>query len=339
MMGSFVSSFADRTARVRGVVPGLAVAGLVAICGQFLSEHYGAPAMLMALLVGMALNFLSEEGAQTAAGLDVAAKTVLRVGVALLGARISVDMLADLGWAIIGLVLAGVGLTIVLGILGARLVGRDWAFGLLSGGSVAICGASAALAIAAVLPAREQGERDLLFTVLAVTILSTMAMICYPMISAWLGLDPRLAGAFLGGTIHDVAQVVGAGFSMGQETGEVATLVKLLRVSALAPVVLIAGALIGRRMGRSGARQPILPGFVIGFLCLAVINSTIGFPQWAADAVGGTSRAALLMAIAAVGAKTSLRRMVEVGPRAITLIMGETLFLAGFILIGLSVIG
>nr|WP_262983125.1 putative sulfate exporter family transporter [Paracoccus mutanolyticus] len=78
-----------------------------------------------------------------------------------------------------------------------------------------------------VLPRHERSERDLAFTVLSVTVLSTVAMVLYPMLSGLFGFTPRDSGVFLGGTIHDVAQVVGAGFSIGPETGETATLVKL----------------------------------------------------------------------------------------------------------------
>ncbi|WP_223252009.1 YeiH family protein [Paracoccus mutanolyticus] len=239
---------------VSDAFPGFAVSVLVAATAQFLSEHYGAPAMLLALLLGLALNFLAEEGTRTAPGVALTARTVLRLGVALLGARISVDMLAGLGGAAIALVIAGVVLTILFGLIAARFVNRDWRFALLTGGSVAICGASAAMAIAAVLPRHERSERDLAFTVLSVTVLSTVAMVLYPMLSGLFGFTPRDSGVFLGGTIHDVAQVVGAGFSIGPETGETATLVKLIRVSMLAPVVLCFSLVIRRR--RSGGLWP-----------------------------------------------------------------------------------
>ncbi|MEA5162769.1 YeiH family protein [Cereibacter johrii] len=318
--------------------PGVAVSALVAATAQFLSEHYGAPAMLMALLLGLALNFLSEEGTRTAPGVAFTARTVLRLGVALLGARISVEMLAGLGPAAIGLVVAGVVLTIGFGLAAARLVGRDWSFALLTGGSVAICGASAAMAIAAVLPRHPRSERDLAFTVLSVTVLSTVAMVLYPMLSGLFAFTPRDSGVFLGGTIHDVAQVVGAGFSIGPETGETATLVKLIRVSMLAPVVLCFSLVIrarGLAEREGGKRPPLLPGFVLGFLVLAALNSAGLVPPVLADWAGVLSRWALLIAIAAVGIKTSLARMLDVGGVAIGLIVAETIFLGVFVVAGL----
>ncbi|HRO14889.1 MAG TPA: putative sulfate exporter family transporter [Paracoccus sp. (in: a-proteobacteria)] len=330
------------THTLRQAFPGFAVSALVAATAQFLSEHYGAPAMLLALLLGLALNFLAEEGTRTAPGVALTARTILRLGVALLGARISVSMLADLGWPLILLVVTGVVATILFALGAARLFGRKWRFALLTGGSVAICGASAAMAIAAVLPRHERSERDLVFTVLSVTVLSTVAMVIYPMLSAWFGYDERTAGVFLGGTIHDVAQVVGAGFSISPEVGETATLVKLIRVSMLAPVVL-AFSLIIRSQGladtRGGARPPLLPGFVIGFLVLAALNSLGLIPAFVADVAGDLSRWCLLVAIAAVGIKTSLGKMLEVGGGAIALIVLETVFLGGWVLTGLHLLG
>ncbi|WP_372802950.1 YeiH family protein [Paracoccus seriniphilus] len=328
--------------RLRELFPGFAVSALVAATAQFLSDHYGAPAMLLALLLGLALNFLAEDGTRTAPGIAVTARSVLRLGVALLGARISVDMLAGLGGPAIALVIAGVILTISFALLVSRFVGRGWRFALLTGGSVAICGASAAMAIAAVLPKHEKSERDLVFTVLSVTVLSTVAMVVYPMLANLFQFDARDSGVFLGGTIHDVAQVVGAGFSISPETGETATLVKLIRVSMLAPVVLCFSLVI-RQMGLADQdaekRPPLLPGFVIGFLILAALNSLGLIPPVLADWASTFSRWALLIAIAAVGIKTSLGRMLEVGPVAVILLVAETVFLGIFIVTGLHLLG
>ena len=114
--------------RLRELFPGFAVSALVAATAQFLSEHYGAPAMLMALLLGLALNFLAEEGTKTAPGISMTARSVLRLGVALLGARISVEMLARLGWPLVLLSTLvhelGHGLTALLLAIAVRSVRR-----------------------------------------------------------------------------------------------------------------------------------------------------------------------------------------------------------------------
>lgn len=326
-------------ARTRG--PGLLVSTVVAVAAQFLSEHYGAPAMLMALLLGIAFHFLAEDG-KCVPGVEFTARTVLRVGVALLGARISVDLMVGLGAKLIIVLVLAVVLTIAFGLAVSRLLGRGWRFGLLTGGSVAICGASAAMAISAVLPRNEHSERNLIFTVLSVTVLSTLAMIIYPILAAAFDLDDVASGVFLGGTIHDVAQVVGAGFSVSDDAGEVATLVKLIRVTMLAPVVLIVSLVIRNRMsgdGQSGQKPPIIPFFVLAFLGFATLNSVGAIPALATDLMSGLSRWALLISVAAVGMKTSLKRIFEVGRQAIILVVAETLFIAAFVLVGVTALG
>ncbi len=322
--------------RAKAYFPGVLIAVLVALAAQFVAEHYGAPAMLMALLFGIALNFLSED-APTADGIGFTARTVLRFGVAILGARISVEMLTSLGWGMIALLVLGVVATIAFGVLLARVIGQGSRFAILTAGSVAICGASAAMAIAAVLPRDEKSERNLLFTVLGVTVLSTVAMILYPILTGALGFDEVTAGAFIGATVHDVAQVVGAGFSISDTAGETSTLVKLIRVSFLAPVVILIALFLGRDQPTSdGTRPPLVPVFVLGFLCLATLNSLGLIPQALGAFLAKLSSWALLSAIAAVGMKTDLRNIVRVGGGAITLIIAETLFLALLILGGIG---
>ena len=128
-------------------------------------------------------------------------------------------------------------------------------FGFLTGGATAICGASAALALSAALPAHPGKEKATTFTVIGVSTLSTLAMILYPMLaSLQLDLSPVAAGVFIGGSIHEVAQVVGAGYSMSRETGDVATVVKLMRVAMLLPVIVCA-AMITRAQGDESCRS------------------------------------------------------------------------------------
>src|SRR5258705_491426 len=176
---------------MRSAFPGLAVAATVAVAAMFLSEHYHSSAMLFALLLGMALNFLSQEG-KCVEGIQVSATSVLRTGIALLGLQISLAQVVELGYATAGLIGLSVLVTIALGIVLARLCALETRFGVLTGGAVAICGASAALAIAAVLPRHANSDRDTSFAVIRVTALSTIAMIAYPIVVASIGMKSSL---------------------------------------------------------------------------------------------------------------------------------------------------
>ena len=310
--------------------PGLAVAGTVAVAATFLSLHYKASAMLFALLLGMALNFLAEEG-RCLPGIQLASTLVLRTGVALLGLRITVAQVQALGWGTIALVVASVALTITAGVVLARTLKLGSAFGTLTGGAVAICGASAALAIASILPKHKHAERDASFTVIGVTAMSTLAMILYPIVVAMLGWDHHAAGIFLGATIHDVAQVVGAGYSVSTDTGDTATIVKLLRVAMLLPVCVAIGLALHVRGSQAAHAAPVLPWFAVAFAVLVGIASLGWIPAPVVDAGSTVSRWFLVTAIAAIGMKTSLKSLVDMGLKPVMLVVVETLFLAALV--------
>jgi len=325
-------TLAGLPARGRTIFPGVLASAVVAAAATFLSQHYGAPVMLFALLLGMAMNFLSGEGQTCAPGIELAARQVLRIGVALLGLRITVAQIVALGWHPVVLVVLSVALTIGVSMLVARLLGFQTLFGLLTGGATAICGASAAMALSAALPSHPLKERATLFTVIGVSALSTLAMIVYPMLVQWFGLDPRLAGIFLGGTIHDVAQVVGAGYSISHETGDVATFVKLMRVAMLLPVIVCAVMLSrGQAGAQGGKRPPILPWFAVGFVLLAALNSTGWIPKSVQTFANDLSGWCLVIAISALGMKTQLKELASVGIKPIILMVGETVFLAALV--------
>jgi uncharacterized integral membrane protein (TIGR00698 family) len=323
-------------ARCAVLWPGLAMSAVVAVAAMFLAEHYGAPVMLFALLLGMAVNFLSED-ARCKPGIEFVARQLLRWGVALLGLKISLDQVQSLGWYSVFMVVLAVSLTIGLGIVMAKWMGFKPFFGLLSGGSVGICGASAAMAIAAAFPNHPQKDRATLFVVISVSSLSTVAMVLYPMLVRWLGLDPLQAGFFLGGTIHDVAQVVGAGYSMGQQTGDAATVVKLMRVAMLVPVIMVAAWMTRAthaqsadraEAGTSASRPPLLPWFAVVFVLLMLFNSLLHLPEVVVSMGHGLSRAFLVAAMAAIGIKTHLKDILSVGWKPVVLMVLETVFLA-----------
>jgi uncharacterized integral membrane protein (TIGR00698 family) len=309
--------------------PGLLVSGTIALAATWLSQQYHSPVMLFALLFGMTFHFLHEEG-RCIAGIEFSSKAVLRFGVALLGVRITASQILELGPMPIATVVAGLATTIGLGVLAAGGLKLSRSFGLLSGGAVGICGASAALAIASVLPRRQESERDTILTVVTVTVLSTVAMITYPLFATAIGLDHTHAGIFLGATIHDVAQVVGAGYSISPETGDVATYVKLLRVTMLLPVVFAIAFVVNRgNKGEAKGAKATLPLFLVGFALLVALNSAGYLPKIAIDVANDVSRWCLVTAIAALGMKTSFKDLFAVGWKPIALMVFETVWIAG----------
>ncbi len=321
--------------RAGALAPGILMAFTIAAAARFISEHYGAPAMLFALLLGMAFNFLATDG-KCVSGIQLASSQLLKIGVAFLGVRVTLDQISSLGPVLVLIIPVLIIFTIGVGLLFSKLFNRSVSFGLLTGGAVAICGASAALAIASVLPKSETSQRDTLFTVVAVTSLSTMAMIIYPILFSSLGFSDTQIGVLIGATIHDVAQVVGAGYAVSELAGDTATYVKLLRVACLPIVILLLAAFL-RRGAADGAKMPF-PWFAVAFAAILLANSFGLIPSFAADFMDWSSRWLLLGAISALGMKTSLKEMFDLGALHIGVVVAETVFLCAAAIAAISFI-
>jgi len=316
--------------------PGLALSILVATAAVVLAPAvatvFAIPAMVIALLIGIGLNPLAARPTFDA-GLAFAVKKLLRAAVALLGLRIALGDIIDLGVATALIVVISMMLTILSGFLLARFFGQNAGYGALAGAATAVCGASATLATATVLPQYKGKEADIIFVVVAVNALSTVAMVVYPLICYWLGFDDRLTGIMLGATIHDVAQVVGAGYAVSEEAGNTAVIVKLFRVFLLLPVVLAIGWYFANATAtEKGAAKVPVPIFALVFLALCILNSiALEIPVIAPvyvplrEVLILASTWGLLIAIAALGLGTSVRAMAILGWRHIATVSATTL--------------
>ncbi len=335
--------------RWRQRAPGLLLAALLALAATGLSVHFGGPQLLYALLLGLSLNFLSKQ-ARWRPGLDFTARTLLRAGVALLGLRITFNQVVALGWTTgLGVLLAVVS-TIALGWFLAKRIGRPVHEGIISGAAVGICGASAALAVSSVLPQTRENERFTLLAVVGVTLLSTLAMVIYPLSLRWLDVAPLTSGVFIGATIHDVAQVVAAGVmlsSPGDSTVvDSATVVKLFRVMLLMPVVLVLSWLFRSAAGEPSEpgdshevteqQVPIVPGFLLAFVVFMLMATSQWVPAAVAQWGGDCSRALLVMAIAAAGMKTRLQDLWRLGWVPVVMLLAETVWIALLVGVGLA---
>ena len=271
-----MSSLAQHTEpEIKGPVqiflPGLLVSVFIAAAGYFASPYVARivpiPAIVIALIIGIALNPIAA-GPITEPGRAFCVKTLLRWAVALLGLRVALNDIVALGAHTALLIVASMALTLLSGFVFAYWNGQQKGFGALVGAGVAVCGASATLATSTVVPEYPGKQADIAFTVVAVNALATVAMIVYPPICVVLGFDGPTTGVMLGGTIHDVAQVAGAGYALSEDVGNAAVIAKLFRVFLLLPVVVCIGAYftyIGAKHDR--ARVPV-PVFALVFLAL-----------------------------------------------------------------------
>ncbi|MGL5837083.1 MAG: YeiH family protein [Sphingorhabdus sp.] len=304
--------------RLANYFPGLAAVGIAAAAATWFSEHYGMPVVLAGLLLGLALNFVSSQP-KVHAGLDLCGTTGLRWGIVLLGTQVTAMQIGSLGGlAFAGLILIMM-LTIGAGLIGARLSGQTHLAGWLAGGATAICGASAALAIYALIGKKRLDQSQFTLTLVGIAMASAIAMSFYPLIAAWLDFSDRQAGFLIGAATHDVAQALGGGYSYSQGAGETATIVKLSRVALLAPAVALIGLAIGSADGKpSGLLARIrLPWFILAFFALMAVNSLIVLPQWIAEYGLIASKALLLFAVTATAMRSRLDALLSQGWRAL----------------------
>lgn len=321
----------------RTLVPGLIVTALATLAAAYLAEHYDAPVTLMALLVGLALNFLGSD-ARLGPGLAFASRTLLRVGIVLVGLRVTVGQMVDLGPLAFVALAAIVAVTVAAGALLGRAMGFGAAFGTLAGGSVAICGASAALAFATLLGEKRIDRAQLALVLVGVASASAFAMFAYPILSHYLALSDAQAGFMLGASIHDVAQALGAGYAVSPEAGGTAAIVKLTRVALLAPALAIVALYLPREKG-GGGMGAVLPWFVIGFFVVAAINSLLPVPAIVSTWGGEAATALLAAAVAATGIRSPMQDLLRQGAKPLLVIAACSVLLlllagaAGYLLV------
>ena len=311
----------SRRRQLSALIPGLVIVSAGTAAAGFIADHYGAPLTLMALLIGLALNFLGTDE-RLEAGLVFASRDLLRIGIVLIGAKVTLGQMWALGPVALIAIVVIVVFTIGVGVLVARWLGFGAAFGTLAGGAVAICGASAALSIATTLGEKRAGQAQLTLVLVGISAASATAMVVYPLIARALGFSDLQAGFLLGASIHDVAQSLGAGYSYSPEAGQIATIVKLTRVALLAPVLALLPLFL--RGGEASAKAAIVPWFVAGFFGLAAVNSL----GWVPEAVGGaaqtTAAALLACAVTAIAIRSPLAELTRAGPRPLLVIGAAT---------------
>ncbi|MFY1908751.1 YeiH family protein [Achromobacter xylosoxidans] len=275
-------------------------------------------------------------------GVNFTARRLLRIAVAFYGLNISIQQIAAVGLPGLAVSVAVVVGTLLLGTwVGQRMLGLDRDTAMLTAAGSAICGAAAVLAFEPTL--RAQPHKSAV-AVATVVLFGTLSMFLYPVLyhAGWLPFDTQALGIYIGGTIHEVAQVVGAASNIDPATTEVATIVKMTRVALLVPVLLILGLYLRSAASHAGgnakgAKLPI-PWFAVGFLVLAIVNSLNIIPADVVAAIRRLDVFALTMAMTALGIETRFANIRKAGPRvmALGLILYAWLLVGGYGIVKLA---
>ncbi|MEA5454452.1 putative sulfate exporter family transporter [Sinomonas sp. JGH33] len=313
-----------RRARLKPIVPGLAVALVGAAVATGLAGLLpGASPLLVGIALGLAARNFGLLPDRLMSGLAFAGRVPLRIGIVLLGLQLSIRDLATLGWAIpvLALAVVGIGLFSTVGI--GRLLGIAPTRALLIACGFSICGAAAVAGVESVLDADEE---DTVSAVALVVLFGTLMIPTIPFLAEALHLPVRTAALWAGASIHEVAQVVAAGGLIGGGALTLAVTVKLARVLMLAPVAAVL-SLRQRRSGGlgGGARPPIVPLFVLGFIAVVAVRSLVPVPHEVLGLASAVQGFLLTTAMLALGAGVRLRELARRGGRAVVLAAASTL--------------
>ena len=320
------------TSSIKAIYIGVLVCTLIAIAAIAFGERYSVPSLIVAILLGLALHPLSSTKPLTS-GVNWSAKSLLYAGVALLGLRIDLGFFALNGWAIPFISLSALVVTFIVGQIIGRLFGLDKLLVALMSGAVAICGVSAAAAICCALPRCKERDGQLALTIGGITVLSTAAMIFYPIIGHWLSLNEVQAGALMGGSIQNVSQAVGAGYSISGEAGDMATVVKLIRVSALLPMIILISFVYGKGEGepQSMSWTTYFPPFMIAFFIFVLVNFLHILPDPIIAKGLALSEFFLVISLVAIGMNTKIKDVLQVGVKPLVMMTLTSVFMLLFV--------
>ncbi|MBZ9811713.1 MULTISPECIES: YeiH family protein [unclassified Mesorhizobium] len=317
-----------------GPVPGVILVAMitaVAFSARNVSGFALFSPMILAVVAGMIYSNVLGTPAHAKAGIAFSQKRLLRFAIVLLGFQLTLGQVVSIGAGGIGIVAATLGATFLFTLALGRLIGVDAKLAQLIAAGTSICGASAIVATNIVTDARDE---DVTYAVASITLFGTVAMLGFPLLEPLLGLDQHAFGLWAGASIHEVAQVIGAGFQNGTQSGEIATVAKLTRVAMLAPMVIALGLMVRRgsrdpSSDQPGARPP-MPWFVAAFVVIVALNSVVAIPPELKSAMALTTTIMLTMGLAAMGLQADISQLRSRGLRPLALAFSAFLFIGCF---------
>lgn len=301
---------------------------------QFIKDLSFSP-MIIGIVLGMLYaNSLRNNLPDTwVPGIQFCSKRILRIGIILYGFRLTFQDIVNVG--VSGIVVDAIVVTVTIlgGVFIGRMLKMDRETALLTSVGSGICGAAAVLGAESTI--RTQPYKTAV-AVATVVIFGTISMFLYPIAyrSGIIDLNAQEMGIFAGSTLHEVAHAVGAGNAMGGDIANVSIIVKMIRVMMLVPVLLILGFWVARRGNDGGAAdgkkgKVNIPWFAIGFLVVIGFNSFDLLPAAVVDAINYIDTFLLTMAMAALGAETSIDKFKKAGAKPFVLAFCLDIWLIG----------
>ncbi len=305
----------------------------IGLVGVLLAGSIPIGAVAIAILVGIVVGNAWKPGPGFGAGIQFCEKHVLSMAIALMGVNLDFGILESLGFSSLLLVVIGVGVTIGGAVWIGRLLGFDKKFALLLGIGNGICGSSAIAATEQIIGANEE---EVGLSVAIVNGLGTLGIFLLPFVAKGLWHFSDLdSGLLVGNTLQAVGQVVAAGFSIGDQAGQTATIIKMTRILMLFPVVFVLIFSFGRSKGTSGAKKPKVPLFILGFILFSMIPTFDLLSKEVTDAIKTASHDLLIVAMAGIGLKITFDSILRDGKAA--LLTGSLIFVLQIVFSSLAV--
>ena len=327
----------------RGIWPGLVLASMAAATAYAIRQLPGMTTfspMILAIVIGIAFHNIVGTPVWAEQGVTFSMRRLLRIAIILLGLQLTITQVIEVGGRGIGIIALTLVSTFAFTVWMGRLLGVDRKLAQLIAAGTSICGASAVIATNTVTHAQDE---DVAYAVACVTVFGSVAMFSYPLLPGLLHLDPHAFGLWSGASIHEIAQVVAASFQDGQKAGEFGTIAKLSRVMLLAPMVIALGLMANRSNSNAntdaGSARPPMPWFVLGFVALVGVNSVVAIPPEAKVWIVAITTFLLSVALAAMGLETDIGKLAAKGFRPALLGALAFLFIAGFSLTLIKLVG
>jgi uncharacterized integral membrane protein (TIGR00698 family) len=329
----------------RGIFPGLLLTSAAATAAFAIRRLPGMASfspMILAILIGMLFHNAVGTPTWAKPGVTFSLRRLLRLAIILLGLQLTATQVVEVGGRGLSIIAATLLATFAFTVWMGRVLGVERKLAQLIAAGTSICGASAVIATNTVTNAHDE---DVAYAVACVTVFGSIAMFSYPLLPGLLHLDPHGFGLWSGASIHEIAQVVAAAFQNGQKAGEFATVAKLSRVMLLAPMVIVLGLSEQRRAWQhdtdaaATSTRPPMPWFVLGFVAMVGLNSAVSVPPEAKIWIVAVTTFLLSVALAAMGLETDIRKLTAKGFRPALLGAVAFLFIAGFSLALIKLIG
>ncbi len=309
------------------LIPGLLLSAGVAMLAIFTSRLLPGNiigATVMALLIGMLFNPVLNKFKSVQPGVDFTGKMILRIGIILMGVNLNFQEVVNVGAYALFVMLFTMSSAVLFSNVLGKLFGINWKLTNLLAVSTAICGGSA---VAAVGPVIDAEDEDITYAISATFIFDIITVVLFPMIGMAIGMSHFGYGTWIGTAVNDTSSVVAAGYAFSEMAGNTAIIVKLTRTLFIIPAVLIFSFVNERVEARKkgGSERPpiqfkkIFPFFILFFLLMVALRSFGMIPEAIVPAISNTSRGAMVMALSAIGMKTSIGDIREIGPKPMLL--------------------